>query len=342
MFKKVFGEGNDFFALDISATAIRVIELSKGPGGWKYERSNHQFFDPNLVSDSGKVAESIKKAIDSAGIKAKNVIISLPDEVSTVKITEIKKSPDKKISEIIESQIKKLESRQGEQNYEYLTLSKSKSDNEKTEVLIATADKSFIEDRIGILESIGLNVIAIEPEPLSLIRSVATSNGAQLIINLKDFTTDYVISDKKVPYYTKTVPFGAGLFVGMLQQNMQLDTATAQKYVADYGLNPEILNGQITVALGSAIHQFINEIFNAITIFEKKYPHSKVKKIILTGYGTVIPHFLETISQQTGMTVKSADLWRDITVTDKEKSELDTVISHFAVAIGLAKKEVNP
>jgi len=339
MLRRLLGEADGFFALDISTTAIRLIQLSKHSDGWKYERYGYQPLDINLCNDEKVLKDTIKKAINNSDIKLKNVVISTPNEVSNAKVGEVKKMSDEELSKTISSQIKRLESKQGEQNYRYTNLGKSKSDKDKMDVLVASADKGFIENRIELLESIGQNVIAVEPEPLVLIRSAASGDGAELIINIKDFTTDYVISYKKVPYVVKTIPYGAGLFVGMLQQNLKIDTAVAQKYVADYGFNPDIMNGQIIEALGAAISQFTNEIHNLIGSFDRKYDKLKIKKIILTGYGAVIPYFQETIENSTGKTTEFADLWHDIAISDKEKSELSAISMHFAVAIGLAKRE---
>jgi len=337
MLKKFFGSVNSFFALDIGTTAVRVIELTETPSGWKYERYGFVPLDPNLATDQDTLSKSIEKAINEAGIKSKNVVISLPEKIANIKIADIKKEPNKKLSKTIEAQIKRLESRQGEQNYEYITL--GKSENDKTKVLIATASKAFVDERVELLGELGLNVVAAEPEVSALVRSVVIDDEPQLIINVKDFSMDFVISNQKIPYLNRTTPFGAGLFVGMLQQNLKLDTATAQKYVADYGLNPEIMNGQIVVALNTAIAQFMSEIFSLIGSFERKYHGQKIKKIILAGYGLVIPHFLETVRNQTGMETISVDLWQDITISDKLKSELNAVSPHFALAIGLAKRK---
>jgi len=339
MLRRLLGEADGFFALDISTTAIRLIQLSKHSDGWKYERYGYQPLDVNLGSDDNVLIDAIEKAISSSGIKLKNVVISTPNEVSNVWVGEVKKTTDEELSKTITTHIKRLESKQGEQNYRYSNLGKSKSDKDKMDVLVVSADKGFIENRIELLESIGQNVIAVEPESLALIRSVATSEGAELVINVKDFTTDYVVSYKKTPHLVKTIPYGAGLLVGMLQQNLKIDTALAQKYVADYGLNPEIMNGQIVKALEAAINQFTNEIHNLTNSFEKKNDKKKIKKIVLTGYGAVIPYFLDTIIDRTDKKTEIADLWHEIAISDKEKSELSAVSPHLAVAIGLAKRE---
>ena len=335
-----------FFALDIGSTAIRVLEVGSSKGAVKLSKYGFSVIDSNLsditnATSRQYLSEIIKSTIRESGIKSRNVVMAPPSSFVIQKVVEIKRQSDLELEKIFREQFMKREAKDGKMNFDYHVIGPSPSSDGKDSILLTAVSRKIINEQSKMLKSIGLSLVAVEPESIAVTRAILAKDQTdfELVVNIKDFATDLFIVSEGVPYLTQTAAFGAGLLVGMLQQNLKIDTITAQKYIADYGLNPEIMNGQIVAAASPAIQHFIDAICRIGNMFSNKYLNNPVVRIVLAGYGASIPRLAETIHDQIGLPVEIADPWRNMSITDKEKAELATVAPHFITTIGLSERE---
>ena len=69
-------------------------------------------------------------------------------------------------------------------NSDSVMIGDSPTDQTKQEILLTSVGNKFVEERLDMLESIGLNVIAFEPDNLAMARALALPDnpGAQLLL----------------------------------------------------------------------------------------------------------------------------------------------------------------
>jgi type IV pilus assembly protein PilM/plasmid segregation protein ParM len=190
------------------------------------------------------------------------------------------------------------------------------------------------------LEGLGLNVVAAEPDPIALVRALLPANtqNAQLLIDIGDIATDLVMTYGTDPRLVRSIPMGLQSLVKTAAQNLNVEDNQARQFILKFGLAPDRLEGQVVRAVENSLDQFISEINKSIKFFQTRYPHAAVGEMLLTGYGASIPNFSNYLSSKTSLKSVMANPWQKVKVANSDKDKLQPVAMQFGVAIGLAQR----
>ena len=92
------------------------------------------------------------------------------------------------------------------------------------------------------LEGIGLNVIAFEPDGLALARALIGQGqtSPQLVLDMGAMSTDLVISASCGPRLTRSIPTGKAVIKAAMQ-NLNIDEKQAEQFVNKFGLSKDKL-----------------------------------------------------------------------------------------------------
>ena len=203
----VHGVG-DFFALDIGTNAVRVVQLAPaGSDGWNLVHFGYAPLDEKIAAASSpeamrKLGEVIMTAVGQSGIKTKNVVIGLPSSKTFTTVIEVPVMPENELRNTIKYQVDQyIPMAVNEAKVDWALLGTSLHDPKMQEVLIASTSNTYAEERLEFVESLGLNVIAAEPDPLAMIRSLLPSGvaDARLIIDVGEQSTDLAITFGDAP-----------------------------------------------------------------------------------------------------------------------------------------------
>jgi type IV pilus assembly protein PilM len=226
-----------------------------------------------------------------------------------------------------------------ESKMDWALLGDSPSDKTKQEILLTSVTNKYVEDRLDVLESIGLNVIAFEPDNLAMARSLASpDNGAQLLLDIGRRSTDLVIVMNGMPHLTRSIPYGVEAIVRAATQNLNVDDKQAEQFVFKFGMSKEKLEGQVFQAISGTIDQLSTEIEKSIKFFQTRYEGNKVDKIIVSGGAAVIPEFPLYLANKYGIAVEIGNAWRNVSYSRDRENELLAISNQFSVAIGLAER----
>lgn len=342
----VHGVG-DFFALDIGTNAVRVVQLSStGPGNYTLAHFGYAPLDDKITSSSSpealrKLGEVIMTAVGQSGIKTKNVVIGLPSSKTFTTVIEVPIMPENELRNTIKYQVDQyIPMAVNEAKVDWALLGTSLHDPKMQEVLIASTANQYAEERLEFIESLGLNVIAAEPDPLAMIRSLLPPGvpDARLIINVGELSTDLSITYGDTPRLVRTIPTGVRSLVKAAVQNLNVQEDQARQFILKFGLAPDRLEGQVYRAIESTLESFAVELTKSIKFFQTRYPNAPVSGILLSGYGAVVPGFGEYVSAKTGIQSAIANPWQQVRVSQTDQQQLATVASEFAIAIGLAQR----
>jgi type IV pilus assembly protein PilM len=345
----LFSSVGDYFALDISTTAVRVVELSGGGNSWSLSRYGIAPVDMKVsisdaFEDQKKLNEIIGTVIGQSGITSKNVIIGVPSSKIFATVIEMPDMPANELATTIKYQAEQyIPMNINEAKFDWSILGKSPKDPTKNEILLASVANSFVESRLDQLESMGLNVIAIEPDPIALTRSLLPGaiNDARVIVEISDTTTDIVITFKDAPRLVRTVPLGIQSIVKSAVQNLNIEASQATQFIMKFGLQKDKLEGQVVRAVDAVAEQFVAEIVKSVKFFQTKYPDTPINTMIVSGYGVNIPDFSRYLAEHTGLKAELGNPWQRIRVSNGDKARLESQSSQFAVALGLAQRGID-
>jgi len=337
----------DFFALDIGTNAIRVLQLSStGPDSWSLDHFGYAPIDEKTASSNSpeslrKLGEVIMTAVGQSGIKSKSVVIGLPSSKTFTTVIELPVMPEAELKSTLKYQIDQyIPMAANEAKVDWALLGTSLHDPKQQEVLLASTSNAYAEERLEFIESLGLDVIASEPDPIAMVRSLLPAGvpDARLIIDVGDLSTDLAITFGDSPRLVRTIPMGIRSLVKAAVQNLNVQEDQARQFILKFGLAPDRLEGQVYRAVESTLESFATELTKSIKFFQTRYPSTPVGGILLSGYGAIVPLFGDYVTAKTGVPSSIANPWQKVRVAQADQQQLLTVASEFATVIGLAQR----
>jgi type IV pilus assembly protein PilM len=337
---------DDFFGLDIGTTAIRLVHL-RGTGSLKTlsKYASVEVDSKIALSDSKadqqKLAQAVRSLISESRILTRNVAVGIPSQKVFTTVVDIERLPVNELAKTIRYQADSLiPTPLADSKYDWALLGDSPKDKTKVEILLSSVSNSYVEDRLDMLESIGLNVVAFEPDNLALTRAMIAADTTlpQMVIDIGSKSTDLVIAMNGAPRLTRSIPTGSQAIIRSAVQNLSIDQAQAEQFVFKFGLSKEKLEGQIHQAIIGTVDLLVGEIAKSIKFFGSRYTDHKIDRIIVTGGASALPEFPLYLANKFAMNVEIGSAWRNVAFSAERQNELLAVSNHFGVAAGLAER----
>lgn len=340
------GVGN-FFGLDIGTTAIRLVELSgSGPvktlSKYAYAPVDSKIALSDSKADQQKLAQTIRDLIAQAKVSSKNVAVGVPSNRVFTTVVDFERLSEAELGKSIHLQADSLiPTPISESKLDWALLGDSPTDATKVEILISSVPNEFVESRLDLLESIGLNVIAFEPDNLVLARAMLAPDATlpQMVVDMGNKTTDLVVSMNGAPRLTRSIPTGSEAIIRSAMQNLSIDEKQAEQFVFKFGLSKDKLEGQIYQGIIGTVDLLVTEIEKSIKFITARYPETKLDRIIVTGGASALPEFPLYVANKFGVSVEIGNSWRNISFPASRQNELLAVSNHFGVAAGLAERQ---
>lgn len=337
---------SDFFGLDIGTTAIRLVEL-RGSGPVKalvryaYVPVDSKVAVSDSKADQARLVRIIRDLLTEARVLAKNVAVGIPSQRVFTTVVDIERLSPGELAKTIHYQADSLiPTPLSESKIDWALLGDSPKDKTKVEILLSSVTNEFIENRLDMLESIGLNVVAFEPDNLALSRALLAPDAAlpQMVLDIGSKSTDLVIVMNGAPRLTRAIPTGSEAIIKAAMQNLNIDEKQAGDFVFKFGLSKDKLEGQIAQSIQSTVDLLVSEIDKSIKFFQARYTDTKIDRIIVTGGASALPEFPLYIANKFGISVEIGNSWRNISFAADRQNELLAVSNHFGVAAGLAER----
>jgi type IV pilus assembly protein PilM len=337
---------NEFFGLDIGTTAIRLVEL-RGTGRIKalvkyaYVPVDSKLSMSDSKADQQKLAQIIADLVTQAHMTSRNVAVGIPSQKVFTTVVDIDRMPHNELAKTIQYQADSLiPTPVAESKIDWALIGDSPKDKNKVEVLLSSVTNSFIESRLDMLESIGLNVIAFEPDNLALTRALIPPEAGtpHMVLDIGSKSTDLVISMNGAPRLTRSMPTGSESIVKAAMQNLNIDEAQADQFVFKFGLSKDKLEGQVYQAIIGTVDLLTTEIAKSIKFYQTRYAGSNIDRIIVTGGASALPEFPLYIANKFALNVEIGNAWRNVSFAADRQNELLAVSNHFGVAAGLAER----
>lgn len=336
----------DFFGLDIGTSSVRVVQLSGGSGVRSLQRYAMAPIDGKLAmsdskSDHQKIGQMLKEILAQGQITSRNVAVGIPSsrvfttlvDMDRVSPAEMDKTLKYQADSIIPTPV-------AQSKIDWEVVGDSPKDPSKVEVLLTSVPNEFVEAKLDMLEAIGLNVIAFEPDNLAMTRAVLDPaiNEPQMVIDIGSKSTDIVIVLNGVPRLTRAIPTGSDAVIKAAVQNLNIDEKQAQDFVFKFGLSEQKLEGQVHNAIIGTIDMLMSDIDKSIKFFQARYKDASISKVVMTGGASALPEFPLYIANKFGLNVEIGNAWRNVAYGMERQNELMAVSNHFAVAVGLAER----
>ncbi len=335
-----------FFGLDIGTTAIRIVEL-QGTGcprslvKYAYLPIDSKIVLSDAKADQQRLGQAISELLNQSHMSTHNVAVGIPSARVFTTLTDFDRLPNDELARSIKYQADSLiPTPLDESKLDWAILGDSPKDPAKVEVLLSSVPNTFIEQRLDMLEGIGLNVIAFEPDNLAMARAMlpAGITTPHVVLDVGYKSADLVIIMNGAPRLTRSIPTGIEAIIRSASQNLNIDDKQAQQFVFKFGLSQGKLEGQIYQAIIATVELLASEIDKSIKFFQTRYGALPIESLTVTGGAAALPELPLYFANKFGVNVEIGNAWRNVAFAPERQNELLALANQFGVAAGLAER----
>lgn len=340
------------FGLDISDLSIKLVQLKntsflhQKP---KYEVVNCRAIElpPGLIVNGElQKPEDVRKKIarllhgnkKEKPINSPWVIASLPETQSFIKIIEVKQNPDELLDEDIRDMAKHHIPYDDDGSY-YIEWQIMPNINGTNQILIGAVQKNIADSYTYLLESLGLGVVALEIEALSIARSMITAkkeyqNEARAILDLGAVRSSLIIFDNDIVQFSMSLPFSGEIITTALSQKMHLSYENAEALKIKQGAGYH-KNNTAWKILNKNVEDLAKYVDNAIKFYYSHFPNAnKITRITLCGGGSNMKKLDKILSSKLKIMTRPGHPWKNLSSHKNIPISPEESMS-FATAIGL-------
>ena len=124
-----------------------------------------------------------------------------------------------------------------------------------------------------------------------------------------------------------------------IMNSLNIDRDRAEQFKRDFGLASAAEGQQIPKTIEFIIGSIINEARYCLNLYQGQGERG-VEKVILSGGSAFLPHLPSYLSRVLNLKVFIGDPWARVVYPTELKSSLQEIGPRFAVAIGLAMRNI--
>lgn len=344
-------KNNALLGIDISSTAVKLIELSQSAGPdatlFRVESFAIEPLPANAVvekkiADTEAVGRCIRQAVAKAGAKTKRAAVAVSGSAAITKVISLSGA----LSESeMESQIQ-LEADQyipyplEEVNIDFDVLGRSQSNPDMVDVLLAASRRENVEDRVAALEIAGLTAAIVDIETFAMENAcgllLSEDERPQQTVAIADVgastTTLHVLHAGQV-VYTRDLNFGGLQLIDEVQRRYGLPRDQATRKILD-GDVADNYDSEVLLPFKEALAQ---QIGRGLQFFYSGPTFKRVDRVVLAGGAASIPKLDELVEERLGLPTLIANPFRHLSLSPRVHSqELMREAPALMIAVGLA------
>ncbi len=351
------------FGLDIGDLSIKMLQLTntsrrRGHRSYEVAACRSTKLPKGLIIDGIiQEPEKVKKYLvhllydartSKKPIRSQWVVASIPDTQAFIKRIDIQK----KLTDVIEEDINDAAHRHipfGEDDY-YIDwqATSGEEQGEKTSILVTAVPKRIADMYTHLLESLGLGVIALEPEAIALTRAMITAqktytHEARGILNLGATRSSLTVYDHDQIQFTVSLPFSGEYITDALARECKLPYQEAEKQKITTGLAYTKNQVVCWTSLTRSAEILTKEIQKSMQFYTTHFSDTNpITHITMCGGGAMMKRLDRVLSLKLKTTTRPGNVWKNL--SSKKSPPLSPEESlRFAVVIGLAiRASANP
>jgi len=341
----LFKSNKSYLGVDIGTSSVKLVELKKEND--KVKLVTYGFTESLSGIKKTDVEQTVKiinKVLDKAGVTSKNAIAALPTFSVFSSVINLSGIVDKDISSAVHWEAKKvIPLPLDEMILDWRKIETDAKENNKgnIKVLLTGAPQSLVKKYIEIFKNLQINLLSLETEIFSLIRSlIGNDKSTIMIVEIGANTTDISIIDKGIPVLTRSIDVGGMTITKAISGNLNIGMERAEQFKYDMGIGSyNSQDNSIPKTIIETISPIVNEIKYASNLFQTKN-NKAVEKIILSGGSSTLINLSGYLSKTLNINVVVGNPWSRVSCPVDLKPLLDEIGPRMSIAVGLAMREL--
>jgi type IV pilus assembly protein PilM len=340
--------------LDIGSSAIKLVQLKESKGRYMLQKFGVKPLEPEVivdgtVMDEGRVVSAIRELFDEAGIKNKQVAVSISGHAVIVKKISLPPMPD----EELEGQVK-LAAEQyipfdiNEVNIDFHVLPADPSGDKQGDmaVILVAAKKDKINELTELVKGAGLapmimDVDAFAIENMHAINYPMAQEETTALVNIGASVMNVNIIRGGSSLFTRDIPLGGNRYTEAIQREMGLSYEEAEESKKKKH-GDDSSAGSLNNVMNSVNGEVASEIARTVDYFKTSAANAELDRVLVCGGVAKTRGLIQQLGDRMQMPVDVADPFGEIDVTgsDLDPDLLAEFAPSAAVGVGLALRAV--
>jgi type IV pilus assembly protein PilM len=294
------------------------------------------------VMDPGIVAEAIRTALQSAGVKSPSVVTAVGGRDVIIKKIQIERVKEQQARELMRWEAEQhvpFDMESVELDFQILD---PDADGLEMSVLLVAAKRELIESKMRVLTDAGLETAVVDVEAFALHNAFELNHpdamsGVVALLNIGHDVTNINILDDGVPLLTRDLTVGTRRIREDLQRERGLAMEEAQQLIQGYDRSPHL--DAVIEGRGEEIAVGIER---AAAFVAQNSRTGNLRQIYTCGGGSRIPGLNQMLANRLRLTVRQANPLANLRVRDGALESLvtDEIAPLLMMPIGLALRQV--
>jgi type IV pilus assembly protein PilM len=344
-----FGARDGYVALDIGSSSIKMVEASIDKSGYRILSLGilplpANSIQNNMVVDSKPVVETIRKLVETSGVKSKQVISAVPGRAVIMKKVQMPKQEAAELEANVEFEAQNVIPENLENvNLDHQVLSES-DDGNRMDVLLVAVKKEIVNSYVDTIEAAGLTPVLMDVDYFALENMYEANyapeaeKGVVGLIHIGAQYTSITLLHNGISTFTGDLPMGGGSFTDSLAQQLHVGTEAAEAFKMT-GLLEGKKGLNLESTLRPASDELAEEIRRTVSLYGAvpSEDGDGLKTIYLSGGGAKLIGLRALLEERTGVPVRLSEPFRSFNVNKNiDRDYLLESAPYFAVGAGLS------
>jgi type IV pilus assembly protein PilM len=344
-----FGNDNLFLGIDIGDSSLKMVELKKK--NRKIYLSNYAFSENvnevnfTKIDDVNYLAQAILKVRQEAGITATKVTASLPTFAVFSSIINLSNVDKRSMVAAINKEAKKVIPLPLEEmilDWKVIPDANGKIPSKgNMRVFVTGSPKKLVRKYIDVFKKANLNLVSLETETFSLVRSlIGDDKETVMIVEIGANSTDIFIVRESIPVLNRSLSVCASTITNALAEKLGMTFVQAEQFKLDLSFSlKENEADELPRLVAKTIEPIVTEIQYLLDFFHSQNG-SNIEKIVLSGGGSMLLNLADYFSKRLNIKVIVGDAWNRISYPEELRPILSEIGAKLSVAVGLAMREI--
>lgn len=337
---------DSFLGVDIGSTSIKLVEL-KVKGGMPVlltygyaERSLGDVVHGNAKVILDKVASLLKRLYTETGIKSYKAVTALPNFSVFNSVITLPVMNKKELGAAVHWEAKKFIPMPIEDvvlDWRIIDTIQVDKKRKNYRILLTAASKNLVRRYVEIFKQADLELLSLETESFALARSlIGKSQATTMIIDTSALTTDIIIIEKGVPALNRSIDVGGITISRAIANSLKVDFKRAEQFKRDIGMSG---TSKIPQVIEGILKPVVDEMQYSLKLYQDQ-SGKIVEQVILSGGSSYLPNLTDYFSKVLNIRVLIGNPWARVAYPEELRPALEEVAPRFAVAVGLALREI--
>lgn len=298
--------------VDIGATAVRAAILAPGTHDGRPSVTVHGLGHVELpegavvngvVIKQSVVTQALKDLWQANKFECRNVILGITNQQVVVRDMQMPNLSADQLAKALPFRAKEIIALPLDQALiDFAPLGEPNPESGMQDGLLVATPRQPVVAAVEAVEKAGLRVARVDLSSFAVLRSIADEQlSVEAVIDMGAHMTSIVIHNHGIPRVVRTVTRGGDELTARLADRIGLSLADAELAKLDHGLNGS--HAEISRALSESIRPLLAEIRSSVHYFASTSEGAQIERISLTGGGSALGGFADTLTEQMGVPV---------------------------------------